>query len=151
EHTGQPLDDGFGYPAAAEGDDGGAAGLGLDRDDPEVFLGGEYERLRPLHVVAHDFARLVAQEGDVRAGFGANLLELGARADNDEPAVRHPAERLNDQVHSLVGDHPGGGEVEILLDAARGKLFHVHRRVDRGRLAAVDLVHAAGNEVGVGD
>ena len=51
----------------SQGDHGGAAGQGLDRDDPEVFLTGEKQGPAAAIVIADDLVGLPAQELDRRS------------------------------------------------------------------------------------
>ena len=63
------MDHAFGDPATAVGDDGGAAGLGFNGRDSEIFLGGEDERAGEL-ILRQAVGSSVADDADVGAGCG---------------------------------------------------------------------------------
>lgn len=97
--------DGLEGTAFAIGDDGGAAGLGFDWGDAEVFFGGKDKGLSVLHLVLEDFEWLVAHHGDVGLSDGLGFLEVGTVADDDELFVGHFVEGFDDQLDFLVGHH----------------------------------------------
>ena len=137
--------------AAAVGDHRRAAGLGLDRGDAEILLGGEDEGARALHVVDQRGVVLEAEHRHVRAGGGAHLVHVGPVADDHQPALRHAREGLDDHRHALVRHHARGGQVEVLLVGAQREARHIHRRMHHAGLAPVDLAHPPADEGRVGD
>lgn len=151
EAAGFAVFDGFEGAAFAVGDDGGAAGLGFDWGDAEIFFGGEDEGLGVLHLVLQDFEGLVAHHGDVvfRDGFG--LFEVGAVTDDDELFVGHLVEGFDDQLDFLVRDHAGGRQVIVLFVLAAGKGMDVDRRIDDVGFAAVDFFDALRDEFRIRD
>ena len=151
EAAGLAVFDGFEGAAFAVGDDGCAAGLGLDGGDAEVFFSGEYEGFGVLHFVPEHLKGLVAHHRDVGARDGFGLLKVGAVADDDEVTLRHLVKGLDDEFDFLVGDEARGGQVVVLLVLAAGECCDVDGRVDDVSLAAVDFLDATRDESAVGD
>lgn len=151
EAAGLAVFDGFEGAAFAVGDDGCAAGLGLDGGDAEVFFSGEYEGLGVLHFVPEHLEGLVAHHRDVGAREGFGLLEVGAVADDDEVTLRHLVKGLDDEFDFLVGDEARGGQVVALLVLAAGEGCNVDGRVDDVGLAAVDFLDTARDEAAIRD
>lgn len=145
------LDDAVTHAAFPVGDDGRAAGHGLDGCDAEVLLRGEDKSPGVLHAAAEDVIGLVAEDADVlrRAAHDGRMLR--AVADDDELFPRHEAECLDDEVHSFIGDEAGGREVVVLLFRAEGEFLHIHGWMDNGGFPAVDLSDAPGDEARVRD
>ena len=105
ETAGLAVFDGLEGAAFTVSDDGGAAGLGFDWGDAEVFFGGKDKGLSVLHLVLEDFEWLVAHHGDVGLSDGLGFLEVGTVADDDELFVGHFVEGFDDQLDFLVGHH----------------------------------------------
>lgn len=143
--------DGLEDTAFAIGDDGGAAGLGFDWGDAEVFFGGKDKGLSVLHLVLEDFEWLVAHHGDVGLSDGLGLLEVGAVADDNELFVGHFIEGFDDQLDFLIGYHARGGQVVILFILATGEGIDIDWWIDDVGFAAVDFLDAARDEAAVGD
>lgn len=151
EAAGLAVFDGLEGAAFAVSDDGGAAGLGFDWGDTEVFFGSEDEGLGVLHLVLEDFEGLVAHHGDVGLGDGLGLLEVGAVADDDELLVGHLVKGFDNQLDFLVGHHARGGQVVVLFVLAAGEGIDIDWRVDDVSFAAVDFLDTARDEAAVGD
>lgn len=137
--------------AFAVGDDGSAAGLGFDRGNAEIFLSGEYEGLRVLHLVLEDFKGLVPHHRNVGLSNGLGLLEVGTVADDDKLPIGHLVIGFDDQFDFLVGHHARGGQIVILLVLAAGEGIDIDWRVDDVGFATVDFLDAARDEAAVGD
>lgn len=151
EAAGLAVFDGLEGAAFAVGDDGGAAGLGLDWGDAEVFFGGEDKCLGVLHLVFEDFEGLVAHHRDVGLGYCFRLLEVGTVADDDELFVGHLVKGFDNQLDFLVGHHARGGQIIVLLVLAAGKGIDINWRIDDVGFAAVDFLDAARDEAAIGD
>lgn len=151
EAAGLAVFDGFESTAFAVGDDGGAAGLGLDWGDAEVFFGGKDEGFGVLHLVLEDFEGLIAHHLNVRLGNGLCLLEVGTVADDDELLVGHLVEGFDDELDLLVGHHARGGQVVVLFVLAAGEGRDIDWRVDDVSFAAVNFLDAPRDKAAVGD
>lgn len=151
EAAGLAVFDGLKSAAFSVGNNRGAAGLGFDRGNAEIFLGGEYEGLRVLHLVLEDFKGLVPHHRNVGLSNGLGLIEVGAIADDDELFVRHLVEGLNDQLDFLVGHHARGSQIVVLLVFAAGEGIDIDRRIDDIGFATVDFLDAARDEAAVSD
>lgn len=151
EAAGLAVFDGLEGATFAVGDDGGAAGLGFNWGDAEVFFGGKDEGLGVLHLVLEDFEGLVAHHRDIGLSNGLGLLEVGAVTDDDELPVRHLIEGFDDQLDFLVGHHARGGQIVILLVLAAGEGIDIDWRVDDVGFATVDFLDAPCDEAAVGN
>ena len=143
--------DRFKGPASTEGDHRRPAGLRLDRHDAEILFGREHECLGALQVIAQFRLGSIAQETHVRPGLGADLVVVGAVADDDQRPVGHRREGLDDDVDALVRDEPRRGHVEVFFAVDVREAFDVDRRIDDIGIAAVGLGDALADEARVGD
>ncbi len=77
--------DGFRRTAASQSDHGGAAGQGLDGDDPEVLLAGEEQGSAASVMISDHVVGLPAQEPNAWPGHCLQPCALGAFADDGQP------------------------------------------------------------------
>ena len=151
EAAGLAVFDSLEGAAFAISDDRGAAGLGFDWGDAEVFFGGKDEGFGMLHLVLEDFEGLVAHHGDVGFGDGLGFLEVGAVTDDDELFVGHLIEGFDDQLDFFVGHHARGSQVVVLFVPAAGEGIDIDWWIDDVGFAAIDFLDAARDEATVGD
>jgi hypothetical protein len=80
--TGLPRENALEGTAAAVGDDGRPAGLGLQGCNPEILFTGKQQRFRSLVKGPEVQTRDLTEKGDIRAGRFLELSEVGAGADD---------------------------------------------------------------------
>ena len=151
EATGLAVFNGLEGAAFAVGDDRGAAGLGFNWGDAEVFFGGKDECFSVLHLVLEDFEGLIAHHRDIRLSNGLGLLKVGTVTDDDELFIGHLVEGFDDQLDFLVGHHARSSQVVVLFVPTAGKGIDIDWRIDDVGFAAVDFLDAARDEAAVGD
>ena len=77
EHARFAIDDGFDGATFSQGNNGAAAGLGLDRNDAEVLGAGEERGFGRAVALADLLVRLPAQERHARTGQALELRSFG--------------------------------------------------------------------------
>ncbi len=139
--------------ALAERDYRRAAGLGFNRADAEILLGGEDERLGAAHMFQQYRARLETQQRYVGRlpGNGLRLGQVRSVTDHDQAFVRHGGEGFDDHWHALVGHHPRCTQVEVPTRALGGETERVHWRIDDGGVTSIRLGDACADKARIGN
>ena len=103
------VDDGFERTAPGQRDDRPAAGLRLDRDDPEILFAGQEHGGRAAIELTHGFIGRSAQKLHIGAGQGFQPGPVAAFAGDLQG---HPggAGRVDGDVEAFVGDEGGDHE-----------------------------------------
>src|SRR5579871_730442 len=126
--------DAFEEAAAAESDDGLAAGQGFHGGDAKIFLAGYDQGARSSHEAAQVFVGNASAELDASGGHAFETFEFRPVADDAEAAAG-ALERAHGHIDALVGHQLGYDQVIIFRFPAIAA-FDIHGRMDDAGFAA---------------
>src|SRR5689334_17464358 len=120
--------------------------LCLQRGNAEIFFSGKYEGACALHVLLQGRELPVPKQFHVFGRPRFNFSKVGTIADDNQLLLWQFGEGIDNEVHALIGDHPGGSQIILLLLFAKVKLMDVYRWIDNLCLSSVRFPYSTGYE-----